>query len=237
MASFVIIETSPNPTVDEVRDALVTSGFELIGTGHWAWVYGHTELAVAARVTPVDPAYRIFVDDCLKGPSNRWLPSVFSITPIQRNGYYVLMERLWPVDDAVAEAFCAALDIRNESGFEPPVASAAFDGAGDPDFAALGVRVKAMLAEGAARYRLWGGADIKESSVMRNAEGQLKLVDPVFLAGRKICEALLEARREDLADFSRAWLEDFLTIPVFEPGGDARDGTAELVAAVQRLYG
>jgi hypothetical protein len=147
------------------------------------------------------------------------------------------MERLWPVDDALARSFCAALNIKNESGFDAPVASDAFDGSSDPDFAALRERVRGMLAVGAARYRLWGGADIKENSVMRSASGQLKLLDPVFLAGRKICEALLAGRREELADFSRAWLEDFLTIPVFEPDGDAGGGSEELVAALNRLYG
>jgi hypothetical protein len=72
---------------------------------------------------------------------------------------------------------------------------------------------------------------------MRNASGQLKLLDPVFLAGRKICEALLAGQRDALADFSRAWLEDFLTIPVFEPDGDAGGGREELLAALKQLYG
>jgi hypothetical protein len=232
-----LLPFAPDMPADAARAALERAGWSLIGTGHWAWVYAHPSEPVVARVTPVDPAYRIFVDDCLRGPANRFLPEIAEVVPLVRDGYVVVMERLWPVDDALAGSFCAQLGVKHDSGFDPPVASDAFDGANDPDFAALRERVRGMMAAGAARYRLWGGADIKESCVMRNTSGQLKLVDPVFLAGRRICEALLAGRTEELADFSRAWLEDFLTIPVFEPDGDAGGGHAELVAALKKLYG
>jgi len=226
------------PAHASAQDALALltrAGWREVGVGHCAWVFAAPDGDWVARVAPVDPAYRMFAEDCLYGPANRWLPKVVSITPLRREGYIVLMERLWPVDEAVASAFCAALGIKNESGFDAPSASAAFSEADDADFAALRARVLALLAKGAARYRLWGGADIKESCVMRNASGHLKLIDPLFLAGKRICEALLAGRKEDLADFSRAWLEDFLTMPVFQPGGDAGDGRAELVAALAQL--
>lgn len=228
---------SRDATATEANAVLAGAGWREVGVGHWAWVLASPDSAWVARVTPVDPAYRMFAEDCMHGPENRWLPRVAEILPLRRDGYIVVMERLWPAEAAAADAFCAALGIRNESGFDPPSEFDAFDGASDPDLAALRMRVLALLAKGAARYRLWGGADIKGGSVMADAHGGLKLLDPLFLAGKKISEALLAGRREDLTDFSRAWLEDFLTIPVFEPGGDAGDGHAELVAALDRLYG
>lgn len=222
-------------SADEARAVLARAGWREIGVGHCAWVFGSPDDVWAARVTPFDVAYRIFADDCIAGPKNRFLPRVAEIAPLRRNGYIVAMERLWPADDAVAGAFCAALGIRNESGFDPPVLGAVFTGVRDPDFAALRARVKAMLAKGAARYRLWGGADIKESCAMRNAAGQLKLVDPLFIAGKKICAAILAGERDLLTDFTRVQLEDLLTMPVFREGGDAAEGHAELVEALARL--
>jgi hypothetical protein len=53
---------------------------------------------------------------------------------------------------------------------------------------------------------------------MADKRGSLKLIDPIFLRGKAIVEALCDGRRELLKDFSRPQLEDFLTIPVFAPG-------------------
>jgi hypothetical protein len=225
---------SRDANADEARAMLAQAGWREIGVGHCAWVYADPSDEWAARVTPVDPAYRMFADDCLSSPGNRFLPRVVEIVPLRRDGYIVVMERLWPTDEKIAGAFCTALGIKNESGFGPPTPGA-FDGAGHPDFAALRTRVLALLAKGAARYRLWGGADIKAESVMMDTSGGLKLVDPLFLAGKKICEALLAGRKDDLTDFSHPWLEDFLTIPVFRSGGDGESGHAELVEALRRL--
>jgi hypothetical protein len=71
-----------------------------------------------------------------------------------------------------------------------------------------------LLADG-ARLRLWGGSDIRPGNVMVDAQGQLKLVDPIFLRGKAIVDALRDERPDLLTDFSRGQLEDFLTIPVF----------------------
>ena len=173
----------------------------------------------AARVTPFDPAYRMQAEACVSGPPNRWLPRLLTLIPLARDGYVVVMERLYPPDEAAALAFCAALAIRNDSG-DAPVPQAPFEAADDADLAVLRGRLLVLLAEGAERYRLWGGADIRPGNVMADARGQPKLIDPIFIRGRAIVEALRDGRRDLLTDFSRAELEDFLTIPVFRPGAE-----------------
>lgn len=103
----------------------------------------------------------------------------------------------------------------------------------DADLAALRARLLVLLADGARRFQLWGGSDIRPGNVMVDARGQLKLVDPIFLRGRAIVDALRDGRRDLLTDFSRGQLEDFLTIPVFQTGGETNELRSRLVS----LYG
>jgi len=173
---------------------------------------------LAARVTPFDPAYRLHAQACLDGPPNRWLPKIEAILPLQREGYVVVMERLWPAEEHRADAFCSALGIRNDSGYAPP-SDLPFPEA-DADLAALRTRIQALIEEGAGRFKLWGGSDIRPGNVMADDQGRLKLVDPVFVRGLGIVEAVRDGRRDLLADFSREALEDFMTIPPFQPGED-----------------
>jgi len=95
------------------------------------------------------------------------------------------MERRWPAEPAAASAFCAALGIANDTGYPPPLAGSAV-AADDPDLVALRVRIRVRLGEGRARYCLWAGSDIREGNLMADRRGQLKLVDPVGVAGWKI---------------------------------------------------
>jgi hypothetical protein len=143
------------------------------------------------------------------------------------------MERLWPASEDRASAFCAALAIGNDSGYSI-TPDLPFEDVCDADLADLRARLRVLLARGSGRFKLWGGSDVRPGNVMLDGQGQLKLVDPIFLRGREIVAALLEGRRDLLSDFSRAQLEDFLTIPVFGPGketDDLRDRLARLYPA------
>ncbi len=209
------------------------AGWRRIGVGDWAWVYADPDDALAARVVPFDPAYRMFAQDCLDGPANRFLPRVEAVVPLARDGHITVMERLWPADETRANAFCAALGIGNDGGDEP--ATGVFEEAGDPDLALLAMRIRALLAQGAARYAVWGGSDIRAGNVMADSSGALKLVDPVFIAGRKVFAAIEAGDRAMLRGFTRGQVEDFLSIAVFAPGGpghDSRDSLLERVAAI-----
>jgi hypothetical protein len=214
-------------------ERLETAGWRLVGAGDWAWAYADPEDRFAARVTPFDPGYRVFAQACLDGPANRWLPCVEAITPLVRDGYVVRMERLWPADEAAASAFCAALGIPNDTGYDAPRAGPAVS-ADEADIVALRERLHALLAEGKARHPFWL-CDIREGNVMADRGGDLKLVDPMGVAGFKICAALEADDANLLADFSIAQLTDFLTIPYFGPGREGladRDRLLGLVAAL-----
>jgi len=221
---------SPDMTADAARAALASSGWRQIGVGDWSWVLEDPTGASAARVTPFDPAYRLHAEACLAGPVNAWSPRVDAIAPLRDDGYVVLMERLWPAEEAAAAALCARLAIGNDSGYQTPEAGAADD---DPDLADLRDRIVRLLAEGARRYRLWGGSDIRPGNIMADAQGRLKLVDPLFLNGKKLVAAIQEGRSDLLADFTRQQLEAFSTIPPFAPGPETdafRRRLAELYA-------
>ena len=90
--------------------------------------------------------------------------------------------------------------------------------ADDPDVVDLRRRIGDLVAEGARRFRLWGGADIKPGNVLQTTDGQLRITDPVFVRGLDILEAISDGRGDMLVDFSRADLQDFLRIPAFPPG-------------------
>lgn len=234
MAAFPTLPV--DATAAEARGVLEAAGWTLVGAGDWSWVLADPGGVWASRLSPFDPGYRMFAEACLAGPANRWLPNVAAVVPLRDDAYAVFLQRLWPAPEAEASAFCAALGIANDTGYAAPVAGPAVD-AGDPDLAPVRQRIGALLAAGAARYRLWAGSDIREGNVMIDADGQLKLVDPIGVAGWKIVEALGEARADLLSDFSRRQLEDFLTIPYFGPGREGEVQRGEILGWIARLYG
>jgi len=209
---------SPDTTAHRALLLLEQAGWRRIATGDWSWVLIDTSGACAARVTPFDPAYRMYAEACLNGPAVRWLPHVTGIIPLRREGYIVVMERLWPANSSVASAFCAALGIPCDSGYVVG-SGQPFDWADDADLTNVRALVLRLIAEGAHRFKFWGGSDIRPANVLVDARGQLKLVDPIFLRGQAIVEALRGGRRDLLTDFCRGQLEDFLTIPFFAADG------------------
>jgi hypothetical protein len=209
-------------------------GWRQVGAGDWSWVFAEPGEGQAARVTPFDPGYRMFADACLAGPDNRWLPKVFGIAPLARDGYVVLMERLWPADEAAASAFCAALGIPNETHAKPPTAGPQVS-ADEPELVVLRSRIRDLLAAGKARYGRWAVSDIREGNVMADRAGNLKLVDPLGVGGWMIAAALRTGGADLLADFSRTQLTDFLSIPYFGPGREGLDERDELLGLVDRL--
>jgi hypothetical protein len=225
----------PDASAPDARAALEAAQWRQVGAGDWAWVMADPGDTWAARVTPFDPGYLAFARDCLTGEANRWLPRVAEIVPLRRDGYIVVMERLWPAPEPAASAFCAALGITNTSGYAPPTPGP-FEGQDHPDLDTLRGRMQALIDEGSAQHRFWA-CDIRPGNVMADAAGALKLVDPMGIAGWKIVAAVREGRADLLADLSRVQIEDFLTIPYFGPRREGHGERDELLGLVERLEG
>lgn len=207
-----------NQSAAEARASLETEGWTLVGTGDWSWAYASPDGQTVARVTPWDLAYRLHAETCLVRP-NGYLQRIDRMDPLKDNGHVVFMERLWPADEARAAAFCVAIGLGNQSGYvdeAPPEAVAVFDG--DEDLAALRQIVSQARDVGAASLPFWGGLDIRPGNVMADAAGGLKLIDPLFVAGKEIVAAILAGERDRLARIPPGSLAAFLTIPVFTDG-------------------
>ena len=200
------------------RAVLEGAGWSLVGTGDWSWALASPDGLTVARVTPWDRAYRLHAETCLAYP-NRYLQRIDRIDDLRDGGHVVFMQRLWPADWARTEAFCAAIGLGNQSQeatTAPAADVAAFDG--DADLESVRRIVSEACAVGAASIPFWGGLDIQPANVMADAAGQLKLIDPLFVAGKTIVAAILAGERERLAAIPRGSLAAFLTIPVFETG-------------------
>lgn len=207
--------TQSGVSVETARNALCEEGWTLIGTGNWSWTYASPDGHMAARVTPWDPAYQLHAEACLAGEPNRYLPRIDRIVQLAGEGYVTFMERLWPAEEDLAAELCGRIGLGNDSGYEIPLVE---DEPSDQHLASLRRRLRQLIVEGAERYTLWGGSDIPPSNVMVDAEGQLKVVDPVFLRGPAIVEALQAANWDLLTDFTCRQLQAFLRIPVFPDG-------------------
>lgn len=202
----------------EARTLLESTGWRTLGTGDWAWVLASPDDHVAVRVTPFDPAFRMFAEACLLAPPNRFVVQIDKVIPLRRKAYAVVMERLHPADEDRAKALVASLGGAAATG--SLLRGSAADPGDDAALAELRKRITSLLAGGARRFRLWGGSDIRPGNVLQTSDGRLRLTDPVYVRGTSIVEAIREGRTENLGDFSRHDLEDFLCIPAFLPGPD-----------------
>ena len=205
-------------TAARAIEALKRLGWPEIATGDWSWVLASPAGDQVARITPWDAAYRLHAERC-RAARNPYLPRIDAIRPVGAHGHLVLMERPFPAPEDRAAALCAALVEAGDSGWRAPEGVDVAALRQDPDIAALRRHVLAMAEEGARTLPFWGGLDVRPGNVMADGAGQLKLVDPVFVAGPKIIAAIEARDRDALARLPPGALAAFFTIPPFRDGG------------------
>ncbi|HYD46023.1 MAG TPA: hypothetical protein VEA79_12230 [Phenylobacterium sp.] len=199
-------------TAGEACEALREAGWREVGRGDWCWVFADPSDETAARVTPWDRAYRLHVKTCLAHAGNPFLQRIDGMLELAAGGHVVFMERLWPPDEAEALAFCHAVRVGNDSGWDW-TRKPAGPFPETPALEALRAILVEELAEGAATLPFWGGSDVGPKNVMADTAGQLKLIDPIFVNGWKIVEAIEQGSPELTARLTWPEMEGFFSIP------------------------
>ncbi|GAB2503508.1 hypothetical protein GCM10027063_48400 [Promicromonospora xylanilytica] len=185
MTSFDALRQLPHR---DVAGRLLADGWNVCGLGDWATVWRSPDGTQVARVSPFEPAYEVFVDLCRDLAGHPLLPRVDFDAALPGGGRLTVMEFLLPADpveaDAVVERWAAALP-------DDPVSE-------------VRRRAERLDAAAAASIPFWGGLDHNPGNVMRNASGELKLVDLFYAAGLEIYRVL----REDPAKIAEAFAAD-----------------------------
>jgi hypothetical protein len=196
----------------EAAGRLLADGWNVCGIGDWATVWRSPDGTQVARVSPFEPAYEVFVRLCRGLEGHPLLPRIDFDAPLGGGGRLTVLEFLLPVDraeaDAVVERWTAAL----------------------PDDPITEVRRQAeqLDAEAATSIPFWGGLDHNPGNVMKNASGELKLVDLFYAAGLEIYRVLLENPTKIAEAFAPDRREYILDIAAL-----ARMSTPDEIAALR----
>jgi hypothetical protein len=198
----------------EAAGWLLADGWNVCGVGDWATVWRSPDGALAARVSPFEPAYEVFVHLCRALPGNPLLPRIALDSPLEGGGRLTVMEALAPAEkDAAAEVWkrwdAAAAD--------------------DP-VTAVRREAERLDAEAAETIPYWGGLDRNPNNVMATAAGEPRLVDLFYVRGLVIYGELLKDPANVLASFPpdrRRYLAEI--------GAVVRLSTPEEIAAFRAL--
>ncbi|GAA2131693.1 hypothetical protein [Glycomyces algeriensis] len=158
----------------EAAGWLLADGWNVCGAGDWATVWRSPDGELAARVSPFEPAYAVFVRLCRALAGNPLLPRIELDAPLEGGGRLTVMEFLVPTDKDRAAEVWRDWDAETEG----PIAA---------------VRAEAgrLSAEAAEAVPYWGGLDRNPSNVMATPAGEPRLVDLFYAEGLEIYADLL----------------------------------------------
>ncbi|CAM3484603.1 hypothetical protein OCAE111667_12175 [Occultella aeris] len=153
---------------------LVRNGWNVCGVGDWAVTLRSPDGLLAARVSPFDPAYPVFVDLCRRLPDSAHLPRVESDVALEGGGQLTIMEFLLPAPDGVAEQVRTSWDAREDLELDA-------------------VRQAAEDLDATARRTVpwWDGLDTNPGNIMQALDGRTVLVDVFCMDGAALYAALL----------------------------------------------
>jgi hypothetical protein len=200
------------------RRKLAAAGWPELAHGDWAWVHGSPDGEQVARVCAFDPAYRLHVEACLAHPDETHFQRIDAFAELAPVGDLVVMERLFPADEARAQTLCDAIE-RETS----------------PELRPLMEILTETAARGARTLGWFGGLDVRPGNTMQDATGQLKLIDPYFVAGPKLLAAMKEDIEAVAKHYTRTQLSALLEIAAFEVNEYPDAGADDLRAVVAGL--
>jgi hypothetical protein len=220
-----------------LRRQLVEAGWTLVARGDWAWVYRSADGEKAARVCPYDPAHRLFLRCCERYAGNPFLPPLHEVRTLLGGGHVSVMPWLAEVTDREADELAARLGYPSKARERlgsMRVQALELEGSQDPALHDIRRILDELVSDARRTLPFFGGTDLRAPNVRKRSDGQLQLIDPIFVAGREIIAALRRdahavAQRIPVAD-----LHAFLRLPCFEDA--AADPTfTELVEIVIAL--
>lgn len=209
----------------EAAARLLADGWNVCGVGDWATVWRSPDGELAARVSPFEPAYAVFVQLCRTLPGNPLLPRIDLDSPLEGGGRITVLEFLVPTDAG------KAAEVRQrweDAGADDPVA-------------AVRAEAERFSAEAAEAIPYWGGLDRNPSNVMATPAGEPRLVDLFYAEGLVIYTDLLTDPAKVLASFpveQRRYMADIGAVTrLSQPGEIAAIRAASAAVGVSELPG
>ncbi|GAB3661427.1 hypothetical protein [Glycomyces tarimensis] len=159
-----------------VAARLSNDGWNVCGVGDWATVWRSPDGLQAARLSPFEPAYEVFVRLCRALPGHPMLPRIDFDAPLPGGARLTVMEFLRPAAaedaDALKQRWSAAAP-------------------GDP-VTAVRREAERLDAEASEAIPFWGGLDDNPHNIMVAESGEPKFIDLFYVAGLELYAALLE---------------------------------------------
>lgn len=179
-----------------IRARLELQGWTTCGEGDWATVLRSPDARTAARISPFEPSYELFIELCHRLPANAYLPRIFEHSALEGGGHVAFLEYLEPASEAEEAAFHLAWEHDTE----------------------LRPALEALDRDCRATIPFWMGIDLG-GHVMRSLDGQTKLIDLVGVSGNAMVDQIYADVDEffhvvprdscryflDLAHFSRSY--------------------------------
>lgn len=212
---------TPEHSWTQVVDVLEELGWAPCGTGDWAYAFRSPSGALAARVSPFDPAGPYSALLYRMAAHTRQVPELIDHRVLGGGADLTVMEYLEPVPVEVGARFHRALADR------------------DPSVAVLAELIDEVHARARAEQPWWGPLDDNPANIMRGADGRLVVADLFYADG----PALYATARTDpdriVRDYPEHQRRHMTELPLAGsggwPSGDAEHMRDLLADADRRL--
>jgi hypothetical protein len=214
---------TPGQPWTDVVATLERLGWTPCGTGDWAVALRSPSGALAARISPFDPAGPYSALLYRRAAHTRQVPALVDHRVLEGGADLTVMEYLEPVPEDVGAAFHRALAMR------------------DPSVAELADHIDHVHALGRAEQPWWGPLDDNPANVMRGSDGRLVVADLYYADGPALYATVRSDPDRIVRDYPEHLRRHMTELPLASsggwPSGDAELMRAALAAADARARG